>query len=79
MEANAGMRSLFRTWLLISLVAVAVAVAAQDKPDFSGRWVLDYPPEPALDIPRTLTISQPIVRANISGHRYRRRFSSLRS
>jgi len=29
--------------------------------------VLDDPPQPGLDIPRTLTISQPIVRTNVLG------------
>ena len=53
-------------WVLVSLVVMGPAAAAQDKPDFSGRWVLDDP-QPGPDIPRTLTITQPIVRTNRLG------------
>ena len=29
-----------------------MGLVAQDKPDFSGRWVLQDPPQPGVDIPR---------------------------
>ena len=64
------LRRLSWSWLLVSLAAIGLAAAAQDKPDkpdFSGRWILDDPLQPGPDIPRTLTISQPIVRTNFLG------------
>ena len=47
-------------WLMALSVSIAAAVAAQDKPDFSGHWVL----EPAVDSPSdaalSLTVRQPV-------------------
>jgi hypothetical protein len=59
------MRTLVWWFLLVPLVAVGLR--AQDKPDFSGSWVLQDPPQPGLDIPRRLTIRQPLVRTTILG------------
>jgi hypothetical protein len=68
--ANTVLRGMSWSWLLVSLAAIGLAAAAQDKPDkpdFSGRWILDDPRQRGPDIPRTLTISQPIVRTNVLG------------
>src|SRR6266550_3675975 len=46
---------------------VALGLAAQDKPDFSGNWVLQDPPQPGVDIPRTLAIRQPLQRTTVLG------------
>jgi hypothetical protein len=50
------------------LIALAVAgVAAQDKPDFSGRWVLEDPLPATADTPRALTVRQSLVRTSARG------------
>jgi hypothetical protein len=54
-------------WLLLLTSLVAVVVAAQEKPDFSGSWVLQDPPQPSADIPRLLTIRQPLRRTTARG------------
>jgi len=59
------MRILLRCLLLTPLVAAGLA--AQDRPDFSGKWVLQHPPQPDVDIPRTLAIRQPLRRATALG------------
>jgi hypothetical protein len=67
---NTVLRKMSWSWILVFLAAIGLAAAAQDKPDkpdFSGRWILDDPRQPGPDIPRTLTISQPIVRTNVFG------------
>lgn len=58
------MRKSAGSFVLISLVA---ALAAQDKPDFSGRWVLEDPLEAAPDVPRALTIRQSLVTTTALG------------
>jgi hypothetical protein len=47
-------------WLLLLTSLVAAVVEAQEKPDFSGSWVLQDPPQSNVDIPRVLTIRQPL-------------------
>ena len=54
-------------WLLLLTSLMAVAVAAQEKPDFSGTWVLQEPPQPGADIPRVLIIRQPLRRTTVQG------------
>lgn len=54
-------------WPLLVTPLVAVGVAAQDKPDFSGNWVLQDPSQPGVDIPRTLAIHQPLQRTTVLG------------
>ena len=44
-----------------------VAVAAQDKPDFSGSWFLASSKPPGSDIPRALSVRQRLVRTNVYG------------
>jgi hypothetical protein len=58
-------RNFFRLLLLGPLVAVVLG--AQAKPDFSGNWVLQDPPQPGLEMPRTLAIRQPVVQTTVLG------------
>jgi hypothetical protein len=54
------------TCFLIVMAALGVRPAAQDKPDFSGSWILGSGPSGA-DIPQTLSVSQSLVRTNVRG------------
>jgi hypothetical protein len=63
--SKSSMRTLFWCVLLTSLAGVGVA--AQDKPDFSGRWVLQDPAKPGADVPRTLVVRQPLRTATALG------------
>jgi hypothetical protein len=45
----------------------AAPLAAQDKPDFSGSWVLESGAQPVGDIPQALSISQLLARTNVRG------------
>ena len=49
------------------LMLTAVAVPAQDKPDFSGRWRLIDPDTASADVPRSLAVQQSLVRTNARG------------
>ena len=42
-----------------------VGVAAQDKPDFSGRWVLAIPQQSDTDSPLALSVRQTVVRTTV--------------
>jgi hypothetical protein len=44
-----------------------VGVAAQDKPDFSGRWVLASPRQSEADVPLALSVRQMLVRTTVRG------------
>jgi hypothetical protein len=54
-------------WLSILAMLVAATVAAQDKPDFSGRWILETSAGAGPDGARALTVRQPVVRTNVYG------------
>lgn len=54
-------------WSLVPFLSIAASVVAQDKPDFSGRWVLENPPDSALDIAGALTVRQSIVQTTVYG------------
>jgi hypothetical protein len=54
-------------WLLLLTSLVPAVVEAQEKPDFSGSWVLQDPPQSNVDIPRALTIRQPLRRTTARG------------
>jgi hypothetical protein len=41
--------------------------AAQDKPDFSGHWILESQWQPTADIPRALSVHQSLVQTNVYG------------
>jgi hypothetical protein len=59
------MRDIAQSVILVMLVAVTLA--AQDKPDFSGRWVLVSSEQSGPDIPRALSVRQSVVRTNVRG------------
>ena len=54
-------------WLSILAMLVAGTVAAQDKPDFSGRWILETSAGPGPDGARALTVRQAVARPNVYG------------
>ena len=54
-------------WLVVALVCPVAQVAAQDKPDFSGSWILESGAQAAGDIPQALSVSQVLVRTNVRG------------
>src|SRR5262245_40618610 len=57
-----------RVLVSVSLAAaLAVGIAAQDQPDFSGHWILVDPIRPGPDVARALTVHQPIVRTTVRG------------
>ena len=58
-----------RTCAFVVLVMfVAIPLAAQDKPDFSGSWILESAPQSAGDIPKTLTVVEyESARTNVRG------------
>ena len=49
------------------LVCAVVQLAAQDKPDFSGSWVLESEGQAAPDIPQSMSVSQTLERKNVRG------------
>ena len=59
------MRMLFASWILTW--AVAPAISAQDKPDFSGDWILVSPVNGASNAPRTTTVRQSFKRESVKG------------
>ena len=54
-------------WLSLLSIALSVTIAAQDKPDFSGRWVLAGSAHSDSDVAQSLTVRQPIARTNVFG------------
>jgi hypothetical protein len=56
-----------RGWLSILSMFVAATVAAQDKPDFSGRWILVTSADAGPAVARSLTVRQRAVRTNVYG------------
>jgi hypothetical protein len=64
-----------RICLLILLMAGTGA--AQDQPDFSGRWVLDAPPRGGAEIPAALSVRQLVVRTTIHGEPMKPYFSDI--
>lgn len=56
----------FRSVLALAILAASPLVA-QSQPDFSGHWVLMRPENAGSDVPRALTIEQPVVRRNLYG------------
>jgi hypothetical protein len=52
---------------LILVIFAAAALAAQDEPDFSGRWVLVSSSQAGPDTPRALSVRQVLVRTNVRG------------
>ena len=58
-----------RTPLLLCVVVLLIAAgaAAQDKPDFSGQWVLATPSDSASTVALELIVHQSIVRQSVRG------------
>jgi hypothetical protein len=61
----------------ILLTAIPTAVAAQDKPDFSGRWVLVSSRTPDPSAAQMLTVRQTVTRTNVRGGPMQPFFSAL--
>ena len=61
----------------ILLIAIPTAVAAQDKPDFSGRWVLVSSSTPDPSAAQILTVRQTVTRTNVRGGPMQPFFSTL--
>jgi hypothetical protein len=59
--------SMTTTSSVILMVLLAVGCAAQDKPDFSGVWILGSPSQPTPDIPASLSVSQSVARTTARG------------
>lgn len=64
-------------WCLVLLLLIAASVRAQDKPDFSGHWVLENPQEFTSDIARALTVRQSIEGSTARGTPMEPFFSDL--
>lgn len=56
-----------QTWSIALIMLAMVGVAAQDKPDFSGRWVLATPQQSDADMPLALSVRQTLVRTTVRG------------
>jgi hypothetical protein len=54
-------------WLSVLFGLIAAGAAAQDRPDFSGHWVLADPSDFASTIARELTVHQSIVHQSVRG------------
>src|SRR5262245_59635010 len=48
----------------VVVVSLTAPLAAQEKPDFSGSWVLESGAS-GTDIPQTLSLGQSLVRTNV--------------
>jgi hypothetical protein len=56
-----------QTWSTALIMLATVGFAAQDKPDFSGRWVLATLQQSDTDIPLALSVRQSLVRTTVRG------------
>jgi hypothetical protein len=59
------------------VLALAAGAVAQDKPDFSGRWVLVPPPEPGPDVPRALGVTLTVTSTTVTGAPMEPHFSQI--
>ena len=67
-----------RTLVGLSMaLALAASAVAQDKPDFSGRWVLVPPPQPGPDLPRALSVTQTVTSTTVTGAPMEPHFSQI--
>ena len=54
--------------LIVALIVLAgSAQPTPDRPDFSGRWVLEIPPRTSEDVTHRLVVDQPITRTSVRG------------
>ena len=58
-----------QTWSIALIMLATGGVAAQDKPDFSGRWVLATPQQSDTDVPLALSVRQTLVRTTVTRRR----------
>lgn len=65
MTKSSLLRATLRSFAV--LVCAVVQLAAQDKPDFSGSWVLESEAQAAPDTPQSMSVSQTLVRTNVRG------------
>jgi hypothetical protein len=65
MEWKAPMRISLATCVLVSLSAVTIA--AQDKPDFSGNWILVNSTGSISDAAQTMTVRESFQRVSLRG------------
>lgn len=56
-----------QTWSMAVILLATVGVAAQDKPDFSGRWILTTPQQSDTNTPSALSVRQTFVRTTVRG------------
>ena len=53
--------------VVVLAALIGSSLAAQDEPDFTGRWVLESPSQPSPDIPAALSVRQSVVSKNVRG------------
>ena len=56
-----------QTWSIALIMLATLGVAAQDKPDFSGRWVLATAQQSNMEIPLALSVRQTLVQTTVRG------------
>ena len=61
---------------VVVIVLLGAALAGQDKPDFSGSWILESRSS-GPDIPRTLSVTQSLVLTNVRGEPMRPFFKDI--
>jgi hypothetical protein len=64
------------TCVVVVIVSLGARLTAQDKPDFSGSWILESGSSGA-DSPQTLSVSQSLMRTNIRGEPMRPFFKDI--
>jgi hypothetical protein len=52
---------------IVGALALVVISTSQDKPDFTGDWLLESASESAREIPQALTIRQSLIATNVFG------------
>lgn len=58
---------LLQTGSIALIMLATVGVVAQDKPDFSGRWILTTPQQSDTATPLALSVRQTLVRTTVRG------------
>src|SRR5438128_636882 len=64
-------------WVVVLTVLVGSSLPAQDGPDFTGRWILESPSQPAPDTPMALSVRQSLVSTNVRGEPMRPFFKDI--
>ena len=63
-------------WVVLA-VSVVAQLTAQDTPDFSGDWILEFVSQSAADIPKALSVRQSLVRTNVRGEPMKAFFNDI--